>query len=134
MIKVNNYLCIIFILLLLCMINFPCQAHDDSSSSAGKTGLHNTQKPVPVYSGPQAAGYFLIRFYQLFISPQDGPNCRHQPTCSAYGREAVKAHGILIGAVMAGDRILRCNPYMDPMVDPVPEKLPEVKTRKRTWR
>lgn len=76
-----------------------------------------------VYSGAQAGAWFLIRFFQTAISPQDGPNCRHVPTCSRYGKEAVERYGALLGAFMAGDRLIRCNPYNPPANDPVPPKL-----------
>lgn len=75
------------------------------------------------YSAPASLGYFLIRFFQIFISSQDGANCRYRPTCSAYGRQAVQTHGLIIGSFMAGDRIIRCNPYNKPGYDPVPESI-----------
>ena len=34
-----------------------------------------------------------IKFYQLFISPLLGSNCRFDPTCSQYAYDAVKEHG-----------------------------------------
>lgn len=76
-----------------------------------------------VYNGPQGGAYFLIRFFQIVISPQDGPNCRFRPTCSVYGRNAVLKHGALLGAILAGDRLIRCNPYTPPGKDPVPDEL-----------
>ena len=76
-----------------------------------------------VCSGPQAGAYFLIRLYQILISPQDGPNCRFSPTCSAYGRIAVERYGAILGGFMAGERLVRCNPFSPPGADPVPEKI-----------
>lgn len=76
-----------------------------------------------VYNGAQGGAFFLIRFFQVFISTQDGPNCRHVPTCSAYGREAVLKHGALAGSILAGERILRCNPFYPPSKDPVPDTI-----------
>ena len=76
-----------------------------------------------VYNGPQGGGYFLIRLFQVVISPQDGPNCRFNPVCSAYGKQAVEKYGILLGSTLAGDRIIRCNPYSPPGNDPVPDKI-----------
>ena len=75
-----------------------------------------------IFNGLQGGAFFLIRFFQVVISPQDGPNCRYHPTCSAYGREAVSRHGALVGAFLAGDRIIRCNPYNPPGADPVPRE------------
>jgi putative membrane protein insertion efficiency factor len=80
-------------------------------------------KKSKVFSGPQGGAFFLVRFFQVVISPQDGPNCRHIPTCSAYGRQAVVKHGAFMGAILAGERILRCNPFFPPERDPVPDKV-----------
>ena len=75
------------------------------------------------YGAPHAAGHLLIRFFQVVISPQDGPNCRFHPTCSAYAAAAVERFGLFAGSLLAGDRVLRCNPYTPPGEDPLP---PEV--------
>ncbi len=84
---------------------------------------HPAVRNSTVYSGPQGAAYFLIRFFQEAISPQDGPNCRFSPTCSAYGRRAVERHGMLAGLMLACERIIRCNPYSPPGNDPVPQSI-----------
>ena len=49
-----------------------------------------------------------IRIHQKFITHQDGDVCTLRPSCSHYGAEAVRRHG-LRGLLMAGDRILRCH-------------------------
>lgn len=51
-----------------------------------------------------------IRLYQLLISPLLGVRCRYHPSCSAYAVDAIRSFGILRGAVLAGWRVLRCNP------------------------
>ena len=76
-----------------------------------------------ILNGVQGGAYFMIRFFQIVISPQNGPKCRHIPTCSAYGRMAVEKHGALLGSFMAGDRLLRCNPFYPPEKDPVPDEV-----------
>ncbi|MBN1497193.1 MAG: membrane protein insertion efficiency factor YidD [Spirochaetes bacterium] len=76
-----------------------------------------------IYDSFTGAAYLLIRVFQLWISPLDGPNCRFRPTCSAYGMAAVRKHGAFFGGVLAGDRILRCNPFSKPGDDPVPDTL-----------
>jgi putative membrane protein insertion efficiency factor len=76
-----------------------------------------------VLNGAQGGAYFMIRFFQIAISPQNGPKCRHNPTCSAYGRIAVEKHGALMGSFLAGDRLLRCNPFYLPEKDPVPNEV-----------
>lgn len=62
----------------------------------------------------------LIRGYQLFISPLLGPRCRFYPTCSNYALEAIETHGALKGSWLALRRLLRCHPWGDGGVDPVP--------------
>jgi uncharacterized protein len=84
---------------------------------------HPPRKLTPVFNGPQGAAYFLIRFFQVAISPQDGPNCRFSPVCSAYGKKSVERHGTLWGLFLACNRIIRCNPFTPPGDDPVPEHL-----------
>jgi uncharacterized protein len=61
----------------------------------------------------------LIRGYQLFISPMLPRSCRYYPSCSQYGLEAVREYGATRGAVLAGWRILRCNPFSLGGYDPV---------------
>ncbi len=80
-------------------------------------------KNSPVLNGFQGGAYFLLRFFQVVISPQDGPNCRHTPVCSAYARGSVIKHGALAGSLLAGDRLLRCNPFYYLDNDPVPEEV-----------
>ena len=83
---------------------------------------HKHNHSAGVYNGAQGGAYFLLRFFQVVISPQDGRNCRHDPVCSAYGKQAVIMHGAFLGSILAGDRLLRCNPFYPPSKDPVPEK------------
>jgi len=61
-----------------------------------------------------------IRFYRRFLSPLKPPTCRFRPTCSAYGLEALRRHGVVKGLLLLSWRILRCNPFVEPGPDPVP--------------
>jgi putative membrane protein insertion efficiency factor len=67
---------------------------------------------------------FLIRGYQLLLSPWLGKNCRYQPTCSQYAIEAVQAHGVVRGLWLASRRIGRCHPWGGHGHDPVPPRRP----------
>ena len=62
----------------------------------------------------------LIRFYQHYISPGLGSNCRFYPSCSQYTYEAVEKYGVGRGSWMGFKRILRCNPFSKGGFDPVP--------------
>jgi putative membrane protein insertion efficiency factor len=64
----------------------------------------------------------LVRVYQVVISPLVGPRCRFYPSCSNYAIEAMRVHGALRGSGMAAWRILRCNPFNDGGLDPVPPR------------
>ncbi|HEK86432.1 MAG: membrane protein insertion efficiency factor YidD [Candidatus Saccharicenans sp.] len=62
----------------------------------------------------------LIRIYQLLISPLFGHNCRYYPTCSEYTYIAIKKYGLIKGSWLGGKRILRCHPFHEGGIDPVP--------------
>jgi putative membrane protein insertion efficiency factor len=64
----------------------------------------------------------LIRGYQLTISPLLGPRCKYYPSCSAYGLEAVRTHGAVVGFALSVWRVLRCNPWSYGGVDDVPRR------------
>ena len=63
---------------------------------------------------------FLIRTYQICISPLLGKNCRFTPTCSAYALEAIQKYGPGKGLFLSIKRILKCNPFHEGGYDPVP--------------
>jgi putative membrane protein insertion efficiency factor len=50
----------------------------------------------------------FIKFYQDHISALDGNRCPMYPSCSAYASQAIEKHGMVIGWVMACDRLVRC--------------------------
>jgi uncharacterized protein len=60
-----------------------------------------------------------IRGYQRFISPALPRRCKYEPTCSLYAVQAIRRFGILRGLVLAGWRLLRCNPFSHGGFDPV---------------
>ena len=63
---------------------------------------------------------YLIRGYQLAISPLLGPSCRFYPSCSHYAIEAIETHGSLRGVWLTIKRISRCHPWHEGGFDPVP--------------
>lgn len=60
-----------------------------------------------------------IVVYQKAISPALPRRCKYEPTCSRYAVDAIRAYGILRGAVLTAWRVLRCNPWSDGGYDPV---------------
>lgn len=70
---------------------------------------------------------FLIRIYQIVLSPILGANCRFSPSCSAYAVEAIQVHGPLKGTLLAMKRIGSCHPWGRHGYDPVPKKTKDEK-------
>ena len=58
-----------------------------------------------------------IRLYQRTISPALPSRCKYHPSCSEYAVQAVRRYGVLRGVVLAGWRLLRCNPWSHGGVD-----------------
>ena len=63
----------------------------------------------------------MVRAYQWTLRPLIGVNCRFCPSCSDYAIDALRVHGALRGGILAGRRILRCNPWHEGGWDPVPD-------------
>lgn len=70
---------------------------------------------------PAEVAVGVVRAYQWTIRPVIGSNCRFWPSCSDYAIEAFRNHGALRGGTLTTWRILRCNPWHEGGVDPVPE-------------
>jgi len=64
----------------------------------------------------------FIGFYQQYISPLLGQNCRFMPSCSQYMVEAITEHGHLKGSYLGCKRICKCHPWNEGGYDPVPKK------------
>lgn len=73
---------------------------------------------------------WLVRFYQIAISPYMPSACRYSPTCSSYTLEALKKHGFFTGGKLAIKRIFSCHPWGGSGYDPVPTK-EELKNTKK---
>jgi putative membrane protein insertion efficiency factor len=63
---------------------------------------------------------WVLRGYQLLVSPMLGQNCRFYPSCSSYAIEALEVHGAARGGWLALRRVCRCHPWNAGGVDPVP--------------
>ncbi|MFZ2103561.1 MAG: membrane protein insertion efficiency factor YidD [Oricola sp.] len=95
-------------------------AHDHKPVQARRS--RNWQGPWRKTPG-RVLGTALIRLYQLTLSGFIGNNCRHMPTCSEYGYEAIARHGLLAGGWLTLKRVARCGPGGTCGIDNVPEKL-----------
>lgn len=63
---------------------------------------------------------WLVKAYQMGLSPMLGSNCRFTPTCSRYAIEALQTHGAWRGSWLALRRVLRCHPWHPGGHDPIP--------------
>lgn len=67
----------------------------------------------------------IIKFYQLFISPMLGQNCRYLPTCSEYTIQSIEKFGLVKGFYISLKRVSKCHPWGSQGYDPIPKKLEE---------
>lgn len=78
------------------------------------------------------AGWILVgavRVYQYTLSPLFyalGVRCRHEPSCSAYAVDAIRAQGAWRGSWLAAGRVARCRPGGSHGYDPAPENPTDV--------
>jgi len=81
--------------------------------------IKNSKEKIPQENGTlQTTAWFFLKIFQIFISSQDGPNCRYYPTCSQFAVLSIKRYGPFWGTFMAADRLLRCNPFGPSGFDP----------------
>jgi putative membrane protein insertion efficiency factor len=76
-----------------------------------REGLNPTMKTILI---------FIVRAYQVAISPYLPNSCRYTPTCSHYMIQAVQKHGALKGGWLGLKRIASCHPWGGHGYDPVP--------------
>ena len=60
-----------------------------------------------------------VQLYRWFVSPLFPNTCKYYPSCSRYAIDALRQHGVLRGSILAGWRLLRCNPWSHGGVDHV---------------
>ncbi len=63
---------------------------------------------------------WIVKAYQLVLSPFFGQQCRFYPTCSQYALEAIQKHGALRGTYYMVRRLVRCHPWCAGGHDPIP--------------
>ncbi|WP_088343301.1 MULTISPECIES: membrane protein insertion efficiency factor YidD [Rhodomicrobium] len=62
-----------------------------------------------------------IKLYRYTLSPLIGQRCRHLPTCSEYGLDAIDRNGAWRGFWLTLSRLLRCAPWGTSGFDPAPD-------------
>jgi putative membrane protein insertion efficiency factor len=70
----------------------------------------------------------IIGIYQATLSPDHSwlkakfPHgyCRFYPSCSEYSKQAILKFGFIKGSWLSIKRVLRCHPWSEPKLDPVP--------------
>jgi uncharacterized protein len=65
---------------------------------------------------------WILRAYQIALSPMLGQRCRFYPSCSHYAIDAINTHGALRGSWLTVRRVGRCHPWNEGGFDPVPPK------------
>ncbi|MEM9410576.1 MAG: membrane protein insertion efficiency factor YidD [Planctomycetota bacterium] len=61
---------------------------------------------------------WIVRMYQVTISPLYGDVCKYEPSCSHYFIQAVQKYGLFFGSLKGLWRICRCNPFSKGGIDP----------------
>lgn len=59
----------------------------------------------------------VVHAYRATAGQFTGGRCKYHPSCSQYAIDAIRLHGAARGAVLAGWRVLRCNPWSHGGVD-----------------
>ena len=70
-----------------------------------------------VTRAPAYAGIGLVYAYRWTLGLFARGSCKYHPTCSQYALDALRRYGLVRGSVLAGWRLLRCNPWSRGGVD-----------------
>jgi putative membrane protein insertion efficiency factor len=67
---------------------------------------------------PALLGVALVHGYRytLGLLVPSG-RCKYHPSCSQYAIDALRKHGFIKGSLLAGWRLVRCNPWSHGGVD-----------------
>jgi hypothetical protein len=66
-------------------------------------------------------GIALVYAYRYTLGLLFPTSCKYYPSCSEYAIGALRRYGLVRGSILAGWRLLRCNPWSDGGVD-LPEQ------------
>ena len=94
-----------------------------SHSGAGKAGTFVPGGLRRAHAGvsrlPSLLGIGLVWLYRLSFGALFPTTCKYHPSCSEYAVQALRRHGLVRGSLLAGWRLLRCNPWSRGGFDPV---------------
>jgi uncharacterized protein len=86
------------------------------AGSALRAPLHATRRI------PANAAVALVYGYRYTLGLLFPASCKYHPSCSQYAIDALRRHGLAKGSVLAGWRLLRCNPWSHGGVDRVEDQ------------
>ncbi len=66
---------------------------------------------------PTYLGLALVYAYRWSFGVLSSGSCKYHPTCSQYALDALRRYGLVRGSILAGWRLLRCNPWSRGGVD-----------------
>jgi uncharacterized protein len=68
-------------------------------------------------------GIWFVKAWRATVGRVTPPGtCKYHPSCSQYALDAFEELGLVRGAVLAGWRVLRCNPWSHGGVDYVHDR------------
>ena len=68
---------------------------------------------------PGLLGIGLVWLYRVTLGAFFPTTCKYHPSCSEYAVQSLRRHGLARGSLLAGWRLLRCNPWSRGGFDPV---------------
>ena len=91
---------------------------------AWPVGLSRVLKAAPraVPRLPAYLGVGLVYLYRYTVGVLVPGGCKYHPSCSQYAIDALRRYGLFRGVVLAGWRLLRCNPWSRGGVDYVEQQ------------
>lgn len=60
---------------------------------------------------PSYLGIALVYAYRYTLGVLFPGGCKYHPSCSQYAIDALRRYGLVRGMILAGWRLLRCNPW-----------------------
>jgi uncharacterized protein len=71
---------------------------------------------------PAYLGMALVYGYRYTFGALFPASCKYHPSCSQYALDALRRYGLVRGSILAGWRLLRCNPWSHGGVDYVEQQ------------